>query len=80
MEKKNTSRETIKTFLEDGKEITTPPEISLTLKKFYENLFQKTIAKSISDIEIFLNDIHLPTISDVIVTSVKLKLLKIIFL
>ena len=80
LEKKNTSRETIKTFLEDGKEITTPPEISLTLKKFYENLFQKTIAKSISDIEIFLNDIHLPTISDVIVTSVKLKLLKIIFL
>ena len=80
LEKKNTSRETIKTLLEDGKEITTPPEISLTLKKFYENLFQKTIAKSISDIEIFLNDIHLPTISDVIVTSVKLKLLKIIFL
>ena len=80
LEKKNTSRETIKTFLEDSKEITTPPEISLTLKKFYENLFQKTIAKSISDIEIFLNDIHLPTISDVIVTSVKLKLLKIIFL
>ena len=80
LEKKNTSRETIKTFLEDGKEITTPPEISLTLKKFYENLFQKTIAKSISDIEIFLNDIHLPTIGDVIVTSVKLKLLKIIFL
>ena len=44
---------------------TTPPsEMSLTLEKFYENLFQKTIAKSILDIEMFLSDIHLPTISD----------------
>ena len=42
----------------------TPSEISLTLKTFYENLFQKTIAKSISDNEMFLSDIHLPTISD----------------
>ena len=40
---------------------TTPPsEMSLTLEKFYENLFQKTIAKSILDIEM----LHLPTISD----------------
>ena len=44
--------------------VTTPSEISLTLKRFYENLLQKTIAKSVSDIEIFLSDIHLPTISD----------------
>ena len=64
MEKKNALRETIKTLLEDGKEITTPFEITLTLKKFYENLFQKTIAKSLSDIEMFLSDIHLPTTSD----------------
>ena len=55
---------TIKTLLDDYKEITTPSEISLTLKTFDENLFQKTIAKSISDIEMFLSDIQLPTISD----------------
>ena len=40
-EKKNPLRGTIKTSLEYGKEITTPSEVSLTLKKFYENLFQK---------------------------------------
>ena len=51
-------------MLDDGKEITTPSEVSLTLKKFYENLFQKPIAKSISDMKMFLSDIHLPTISD----------------
>ena len=64
MEKKNSLRGTIKTLLDDGKEITTPSEIGLTLKKFYQNLFQKTIAKSFSDMEMFLSDIHLPTISD----------------
>ena len=64
MEKKNALRGTIKTLLEDGKEITTPSEICLTLKKFYENLFQKTITKSVSDIEMFISDIYLPTISD----------------
>ena len=64
MENKNTLLGTIKTFLENGKEVTIPSEISLTLKRFYENLFQKTIAKSISDIEMFLSGIHLPIISD----------------
>ena len=57
-------RGTTKTLLEYGKEINTLSEISLTQKKFYENLFQKAMAKSISDIEMFLSDIHLPTISD----------------
>ena len=64
MAKKNALCGTIKTFLENGKEITTPSEISLTLKKIYENLFQKNIAKSIWDIKMFLSDMHLPTISD----------------
>ena len=45
-------------MLEDGKEITTLSEISLTLNKFYENL------KPISDIEMFLSDIHVATITD----------------
>ena len=63
LEKRNVLRGTIKTLLDDKKEITTPSEISLTLKKYYENLFQKTIANSIFDIEMFLSDIHLPTIS-----------------
>ena len=57
-------RGTIKTLLEDDKEITTLSEISFTLQNFYENLFQKTITKSTSDIEMFSSDIHLPTISD----------------
>ena len=39
-EKKNALPGTIKTLLEDGKEITAPSEISLTLRKFYENLLQ----------------------------------------
>ena len=47
LEKRNALCVTIKTLLDDYKEITTPSEISLTLKKFYENLFQKTIAKSL---------------------------------
>ena len=64
LEKRNTMCGTIKTLFDDGKEITTPSKISLTLKKVYENLFQKTIAKSISDIEMLLRDIHLPTIGD----------------
>ena len=51
-------------MLGGGKEITTPSEISLTLKNVYKNLFQKTILKPISDIKMFLSDIHLPTISD----------------
>ena len=64
LEKENALRRTIETLLEDGKEITSPSEISLTQKKIYEKLFQKNIAKSLSDIEMFLSDIHLPTISD----------------
>ena len=64
MEKRNALVGTIKTLLDNRKETTTLSEITLTLKEFYENLFQKTIAKSVSDIEIFLSDIHLPTISD----------------
>ena len=39
LEKKNALRGNIKTLLEDGKEIATPSEISLTLKINYENLF-----------------------------------------
>ena len=51
LEKKNALRGTIKTLLDDDKEITTPSEISLRrTMRTYENLFQKTIAKSISDI------------------------------
>ena len=64
MAKKNALCGTIKTLLENGKEITTPSEISLTLKKNYEDLFQKNIAKSIWDIKMFLSDMHLPTTSD----------------
>ena len=64
LEKRNALCGTIETLLDDYKEITTPSEISLTLKKFYENIFQKTVAKSISDVEMFLSDIQLPTISD----------------
>ena len=64
MEKRNALGGTIKTLLDNRKETTTLSEITLTLKEFHENLFQKTIAKSVSDIEIFLSDIHLPTISD----------------
>ena len=55
---------TIQTLLGGGKEITTPSETSLTLKNVYKNLFQKTILKPISDIDMFLSDIHLPTITD----------------
>ena len=43
MAKKNALCGTIKTLLENGKEITTPSEISLTLKKNYEDLFQKIL-------------------------------------
>ena len=51
LEKKNALRGTIKTLLDDDKEITTPSEISLRrIMRTYENLFQKTIAKSISGI------------------------------
>ena len=39
-EKKNALRGAIKTLLEDGKEITALSEISLTSRKFYENLLQ----------------------------------------
>ena len=65
MEKGNALRETIKTLLDDGKERTTASEIRLTLKRIYENLFQKNYRKVyISDIEIFLSDMHFPTTSD----------------
>ena len=40
-----------------------PNEINLTLK-IYESLFQKDIKKSVSDIETFLTQIQLPTITD----------------
>ena len=61
LEKKNA---TIKTLINDGKGITTPSEINLTLKNVYENLFQKDIKKSASDFETFLSQIQLLTISD----------------
>ena len=51
-------------MLDNGQEIVTPSKISLTLKNIYENLFQKNIVKSISEIEKLLGDIHLSTISD----------------
>ena len=42
-----------------------PNENNLILKGFYETLFQKDIKKkSVSDIETFLSQIQLPTISD----------------
>ena len=62
LEKKKSNCGTIKTLINDGKEITIPNEINLTLKRFYENLFQKDIKKCVSDIENFLNQIQLPTI------------------
>ena len=69
--RKNAFRGTIKTLLEDDKEITTLSEISFTLKNCYENLFQKTITKSISDIEMFSSDIHSPTIHSYIHLQLK---------
>ena len=39
LEKKNVICGTIKTLINDGKEINMPNEINLTLKSFYENLF-----------------------------------------
>ena len=55
----------IKTLINDRKEITMLNEINLTLISFYENLFQKKdVKKSVSDIETFLSQIQLPTISD----------------
>ena len=53
LEKRNAIFGTIKTLTNDGKEITMPNEINLTLKSFYKNLFQKDAKKSISDIETF---------------------------
>ena len=43
--KKYTICGTIKTLINDGKEITMSNEINLTLKSFYENFFQKDIKK-----------------------------------
>ena len=40
-------------IINDGKQITMPNQINLTLKSFYESLFQKDIKKSVSDIETF---------------------------
>ena len=45
LEKKKAIWGTIKTLINDGKEITMPNEINLTLKGFHENLFQKDIKK-----------------------------------
>ena len=53
LEKKNAICGTIKTLINYGKEITMPNEIKLTLKSFYENLFQKDMKKHVSDIETF---------------------------
>ena len=60
----------------DGKQITMPNKINLTLKSFYENLFQKDIKKSVSDIETFLSPMQLLTTK--ITPNVKLILPKII--
>ena len=62
----------------DGKQITMPNKINLTLKSFYENLFQKDIKKSVSDIETFLSPMQLLTTK--ITPNVKLILPKIISL
>ena len=43
LEKKNAICGTINTLIYDGKQITMPNKINLTLKSFYENLFQKYI-------------------------------------
>ena len=47
LEKKNAICGTTKTLIYDGKQITMPNEINLTLKSFYENLFQKDIRKNL---------------------------------
>ena len=52
-EKKNAICGTTKTLINDGKQITMPNQINLTLKSFYESLFRKDIKKSVSDIETF---------------------------
>ena len=49
-----------KTLINDGKQIITPDKINLNLKSFYQNLLKK----SISDIESFLSQTQLSTISD----------------
>ena len=51
-------------IINDEKEITIPNEINLSLKSFYQNLFKKNVKKSITDIEYFLSQIKLPTISE----------------
>ena len=64
LEKRNALRGTIKTLLDDGKETTAPSEISLTTRKLYKKLLQKPIENSVSDIKMFLSDIHFSTITD----------------
>ena len=64
LEKKNAMSGTIKMIINDEKEITIPNEINLFLKSFYQNLFKKNVKKSITDIEYFLSQIKLPTISE----------------
>ena len=64
LEKKNAMSGTIKMIINDEKEITIPNEINLSLKSFYQNLLKKNIKKSITDIEYFLSQIKLPTISE----------------
>ena len=44
---------TIKTLINDGKQITMSNETNINLKSFYENLFRKDMKKSVSDIETF---------------------------
>ena len=51
LEKKNATCGIIKTLINDGKEITMPNKINLTLKRFYKNLIQTDIKKSVADTE-----------------------------
>ena len=64
LEKKKAICGTIKSLINDGKQIAMPNEIKLTLKSFHENLFQKDFKKSVFDIESLLSQIQLPTIND----------------
>ena len=64
LEKKNAMSGAIKMIINDEKEITIPNKINLSLKSFYQSLFRKNVKKSITDIEYFLSQIKLPTISE----------------
>ena len=76
LEKEKAINTTVRRLTDEVKDITELKEINPSICNFYKNLFKKSVSKSDSEKETFLNSIALPNLSSKSFDYVKVKLQK----